>query len=114
MGLFDGTPFERPVRCEICMQLLNDCTCPKAPQLAEPTAAQQKLQIRVEKRKYGKMVSVVSGFSCSEPRLKQLMKELKDHCGAGGSVDGHAISIQGDHVQRLRRYLREQGYKGLE
>ncbi len=110
MGLFDGTPLERPITCEQCGDDMGACVCPPPlePQI-EPS--QQRLQVRLEKRKRGKTVTVISGFSCSASQLKKSLTDLKNLCGAGGTIDGQQIELQGDHVERLQRELPELGYQ---
>ena len=110
MGLFDGTPLERPVTCEQCGAEISVCSCPATTEPEVPPD-QQRLTLRVEKRKRGKIVTVVAGFSGSSEQLKQTLKLLKNHCGAGGTLDGPRIELQGDHLQRAREQLIAWGFK---
>ncbi|MCX5735974.1 MAG: stress response translation initiation inhibitor YciH [candidate division NC10 bacterium] len=57
----------------------------------------------------GKVVTVVRGLP-SGAALTALAADLKRLCGAGGTVKGGALEIQGDHRERLAERLREQGY----
>ena len=57
----------------------------------------------------GKTVTVVHGLPSGEALLT-LAAELKRLCGAGGTVKGNVLEIQGDHRERLAERLREQGY----
>jgi translation initiation factor 1 len=50
-------------------------------------------------------------FDGSEEALKQLAKELKQHCGVGGSARGGEILIQGDFREKILAYLKDNGYK---
>ncbi len=110
MGLFDGTPLERPITCERCGLDLRSCRCAPPPE-PEVNLSKQRLRIRVEKRKRGKTVTVISGFLGSTSQLKHSLTELKNLCGAGGTIDGQHIEIQGDHAQRLQRELPRLGYQ---
>lgn len=58
----------------------------------------------------GKVVTVVRGLPGQGPALVALAGDFKRLCGAGGTVKGAAIEIQGDHRERLAERLREQGY----
>ncbi len=58
----------------------------------------------------GKVVTVVRGLPGRGPALVALAGDLKRLCGAGGTVKGAAIEIQGDHRERVAERLREQGY----
>ena len=110
MGLFDGTPLERPVLCGHCGQPIAECTCP-ADITADVRPEQQRLRIRLEKRKRGKVVTVISGFGCSPSQIAQVLKQLKGECGAGGTSDQDYVEIQGEHCDRVRQRLAELGYK---
>lgn len=107
MGLFDGTYLERPILCDRCRQELSLCKCP----ILETPAEKQPLKIRLDKRKRGKLVTVISGFRCSPLKIQETMGILKSQCGAGGSIDGQNIELQGDHTQRIANLLLAQGYK---
>ena len=49
---------------------------------------QQKLKVRLDtKQRAGKAVTLVEGFSGTTEDLEQLGKQLKTHCGTGGSVN---------------------------
>jgi len=107
MGLFDGTLLERPVLCDRCGKDGKVCNCPPPD---TPTTS-QSLRIRVEKRKRGKLVSVVSGFDCSVTELSETLSVLKTQCGAGGTIDGQNIELQGDHTSRISEILASRGYR---
>ncbi len=107
MGLFDGTPLARPVFCDRCGQDSKHCGCPPL----DTPAGQQRLKIRREKRKRGKIVTVVSGFTCSKAQCQALLTALKNECGAGGSVEEQSIELQGDHLTRLPALLLSRGYR---
>jgi len=67
--------------------------------------------VRVSREKggrRGKTVTIVSGL----PRDAQevVAGELKRHCGAGGTIKGGAIEIQGDHRDKVAERLRASGY----
>lgn len=111
MGLFDGTPLERPVVCERCGADARDCGCSAdSPQLVDVPAAKQPLRVSLEKRNRGKVVTLIAGLTGSVAQNKQLLKALKDDCGAGGSLEAGLIELQGDHRQRMAVCLRHHGY----
>jgi translation initiation factor 1 len=56
-------------------------------------------------------VTLIQGLSATETDLEHLLKQLKDHCGAGGRIDGGALEIQGDQLESVRRWLSEIGYR---
>lgn len=110
MRLFAGTPFDRPPRCESCDRPEAECVCPpEAPVRCPPS--QQTARVRVEKRKKGKLVTVVSGLSPDDNDLAALLTKLKTTCGAGGTLRDDLLEIQGDHRDRIASLLRELGYR---
>lgn len=111
MGLFDGTPLERPVVCQRCGADARNCGCTAdSPQLVDVPPANQPLSVSLEKRKRGKLVTLVAGLTGSVAQNKQLLKALKDDCGAGGTLEAGQIELQGDHRQHVAHWLRQQGY----
>jgi translation initiation factor 1 len=110
MRLFEGTPLDRPPRCETCGQLEAECVCPP-PSPARIPPAKQTAKIAVEKRKKGKLVTVVRGLSEAGNDLPALLALLKSMCGAGGSIDEGNLEVQGDHRDRIAGKLAELGYR---
>lgn len=74
--------------------------------------AQQHLRIRLEtKHRAGKAATIVAGFVGKEADLELLGKQLKSHCGTGGSAKDGEVIIQGDQREKVRLWLLKQGYK---
>jgi translation initiation factor 1 len=42
--------------------------------------------------------------------IEKLEKKLKQKCGAGGTSYAKTIEIQGDHVDKVRSFLQDEGY----
>jgi translation initiation factor 1 len=59
----------------------------------------------------GKGVTTVSGVPLPEAELKQLGKKLKKLCGTGGAYKDGVIEIQGDHRERLKLALEQDGFR---
>ena len=57
----------------------------------------------------GKAMSVVRGLPPRE--LDAVAKDLKKHCGSGGTVKDGAVEIQGDHRDKVAARLTAQGYQ---
>ncbi len=110
MRLFEGTEFDRPLRCEVCGELDEDCTCPTSDPVLTPPA-KQIAKLGVEKRKRGKFMTVVRDLKDEHEHLPNLLTALKDHCGAGGSLKDAILEIQGDQLARVREKLRSLGYR---
>ena len=108
-GLFDGTPWERPVTCEHCGQPRDACTCPRDAAGEFTPPASQPARVRREKRG-GKLVTVVSGLDPVASDLPGLLKRLRAALGVGGTIKDGELQLQGDHRDRLVEHLRELGY----
>jgi translation initiation factor 1 len=55
-------------------------------------------------------VTVITGVPLEAEALQNLAKQLKQKCGAGGTVKAGTIEIQGDHRDVLVAALQQQGY----
>lgn len=108
-GLFDGSKLQRPVTCPACDIAREDCTCPRNAQGQLCRPADQDARVRREKRR-GKWVTVVTGLDPTATDLKQLAKQLKATCSAGGSITDDGIEVQGDHRDRIVDLLKGKGY----
>lgn len=110
MGLFDGTPLERPVRCEHCGELQAECSCPPPVKVFTPPE-KQTARLAVERRRQGKFVTVVRGLSAADNDLPALLSRLKTACGAGGALKDDLLEIQGKHLDAVRGLLAGIGYR---
>lgn len=74
--------------------------------------AQQKLKVRLDsKQRGGKSVTLVEGFIGREEDMQDLGKQLKSHCGTGGSAKDGEIIVQGDQRDKVLQWLLQKGYK---
>lgn len=108
--LFAGTEFYQPARCERCGKLEENCQCPPAP-IPRLPPEKQTAKLSIEKRKKGKVVTVVRGLPVERNDLSQLLSTLKTICGAGGALKEDALEIQGSHIDRIRESLKTLGYR---
>lgn len=70
------------------------------------------MRIRREKSgRGGKTVTSITGLPGSERELNDLLKVLKQHCGAGGTREGAILEIQGDHRDRVESKLTAMGHR---
>ena len=90
MGLLAGTKFDRLPHCDRCEKPESECTCP--PLEPVPTApGKQTARIAVEKRKHGRMMTVIRGLTADDADLSSLpeagggQREREDGSEQGGT-----------------------------
>jgi translation initiation factor 1 len=75
------------------------------------TPRQQKLKVRLDTRqRAGKAVTLVEGYAGPAAELEELGRQLKTHCGTGGSVKDGLIIIQGDQREKITAWLISKGF----
>lgn len=109
MRLFAGTPFDIPPKCDRCGAQEADCKCPPLP-VGRVPPNQQTAKLAIEKRKKGKVVTVIRDLSERANDLPALLSQLKSKCGAGGAIQEDCVEIQGEHLDRIRKALSELGF----
>jgi len=67
--------------------------------------------VQVEKRQKGKFVTTVRGLPEVGNDLPALLTQLKNACGAGGTLKEELIEIQGQQADRVRQVLTQLGYR---
>jgi translation initiation factor 1 len=96
--------------CPQCRQALAACTC-AATQRAQAQVATGPVRVsRESKGRGGKTVTLVRGLPLAAAELEALGKQLRSHCGSGGTVKDGVVEVQGDHVERVLAWLQAQGY----
>ena len=92
--------------CPKCGRHGDACRCAAA--AAKPKDARPTIRMRLEKRS-GTSVTVLAATLIQESALRALASDLKARLAVGGTLKGTEIELQGDHRERLRGLLREQG-----
>ncbi len=76
------------------------------------TRDNQAVKVSVDKRRYGKHVTIIEGIDPKTEDIKDIAKELKKKVASGGTVkEGKTIELQGDHRDAVKRYLEDMGFK---
>ena len=66
----------------------------------------------MDKRRYGKNVTIIEGIDPKDEDIYQIAKSLKRKVASGGTVkDGKRIELQGEHRQEAKKLLEEMGFK---
>ena len=94
--------------CPECTRPIGECVCRKV----APVAAGDGI-VRVgreTKGRKGKGVTVITGLALHREALAKLATELKQRCGAGGTIKGSVIEIQGEHRDLLVDELKRRGF----
>lgn len=90
--------------CNVCGLPQEICVC------EEIAREQQQIRIFVEKRRYGKVVTVIDGINSDDINMDELARKLKMKCASGGTVKDSKIELQGDHKKKVQEVLSELGF----
>lgn len=67
------------------------------------------LTVRVEKRRYNKPTTIITGFP-KDSDLHDITRQLKQFLATGGTSKDGEIVLLGDHYRRVREKLETLGY----
>tara|TARA_B100001741_G_scaffold308494_1_gene304809 strand:- start:3873 stop:4196 length:324 start_codon:yes stop_codon:yes gene_type:complete len=73
-------------------------------------ASEQKVRLHLDRKKGGKVVTLIKGLMEEKDTLMEITKELKKKCGTGGSVKKNEILIQGNQRETIQKILLKKGY----
>jgi translation initiation factor 1 len=88
--------------CPKCGLPLQACVC------EEISKSEQRIKVETVKRRYGKVITLVSGFSGID--IKQTARGLKQKLACGGTIKHNIIELQGDHKGKVKPVLIELGF----
>jgi len=87
------------------------CGLPKEICVCEEIAReQQNITVVVDKRRYGKMMTIVEGLNPHDLDLDTLVSNLKSICACGGTIKDGNIELQGDHRKKVKEALDKMGF----
>ena len=70
----------------------------------------QRIKIREEKRKFGKIITVIEGINSKDIDIKEIAKKLKAKFACGGTVKENTIELQGNHAIKAKQELIKLGF----
>jgi translation initiation factor 1 len=90
--------------CEVCGLPKEICVC------EDIAREQQKITIQIDKRRYGKMMTIVDGINAHDLDINALITQLKSRCACGGTIKEGRIELQGDHRNKVKEVLEKMGF----
>ena len=88
--------------CPKCGLPLQACVCEQI------VKTEQRIHIQTEKKRFGKLMTIISGFR--DVDLKSIAKSLKQTLACGGTIKNNTIELQGDHSRAIKPVLIELGF----
>lgn len=88
--------------CPKCGLPLQACVC------EDIAKTEQRIQVQTEKKRFGKVITLVSGFQGVD--LKTIAKNLKQELACGGTVKNNTVELQGDHSKSIKKVLIKLGF----
>ncbi len=83
------------------MDICPKCGLPKEACVCEQIGkGAQKVRVSTDRKRYGKIVTIVSGFDKGVD-IKKISKTLKNELACGGTYKDNAIELQGDHTKKI-------------
>ncbi len=69
----------------------------------------QRIKVTTDKKRYGKIVTIVSGFDKGID-LKKIAKTLKNELACGGTFKENSVELQGNHKKKIKPMLINLGF----
>mgnify|MGYP001593743685 FL=1 len=92
------------------MEICPKCGLPKQACVCEQIVkSSQKIKVSTDKKRYGKIVTVVTGFDTGID-IKNIAKALKNELACGGTYKNGVIELQGDHTKKIKEILVNLGF----
>ncbi|HDJ05078.1 stress response translation initiation inhibitor YciH [Candidatus Bathyarchaeota archaeon] len=90
--------------CPICGLPKDICVC------REISKEQQRIRVRLERRRFRKLMTVIDGIDAKEIDLSRLAQKMKSFCACGGTAKNGQILLQGDQRTKAHAFLIRMGF----
>lgn len=74
----------------------------------------QDVTVKLEKRKFGKTYTIITGINQNEVNVKDLAKKLKNKFACGGTGKDGAVELQGNHLRKAKDELIKLGFETIK
>jgi translation initiation factor 1 len=92
------------------MEICPKCGLPEQACVCEQMVKSlQRIKVTTDKKRYGKIVTVVTGFDKGID-IKKIAKTLKNELACGGTYKNDSIELQGDHTRKIKELLVKLGF----
>ena len=92
------------------MEICPKCGLPEAACVCgEIAKTQQNIEVKLEKRRFGKVNTIISGFDDGVD-IKLIAKKLKEKRACGGTMKNKQIELQGNHKGFIKPILVLEGF----
>ena len=92
------------------MEICPKCGLPEQACVCEQIVkGSQRIKVTTDKKRYGKIVTVVTGFETGID-VKKIAKALKNELACGGTYKDNMIELQGDHTKKIKETLVKLGF----
>ncbi|MGK7370302.1 MAG: hypothetical protein ACNS64_08800 [Candidatus Halalkalibacterium sp. M3_1C_030] len=69
------------------------------------------VQVKLDRSgRRGKEVTIITNIQHNPQVIEELESKLKQHCGAGGTSYAKTIEIQGNQVDKIKKFLEKEGF----
>ncbi|MFH1451605.1 MAG: stress response translation initiation inhibitor YciH [archaeon] len=89
--------------CPKCGLPIQACVC------GEIAKTSQVIDVKTEKRRFGKISTMIGGFDDGVD-IKDIAKKLKEKRACGGTVKNKIIELQGNHKGNIKPILVSLGF----
>lgn len=90
--------------CTTCGLPEDLCVCD---QIARES---QRITVTIDRKKFGKKYTIITGINEHEVDIKDLAKRLKNRLACGGTGRNGVVELQGDHLRTIKEDLVALGF----